>query len=124
MRFLKFCIVGFSGIFINLVTLFILKEFFGLLLIASLIAIELSILTNFLLNDAWTFKDRRRKGKRNFLFRLIKWNFARGSISLVVNWGLFILLTSIGIHYLIAQVIGIILATLIAYITSMVWIWK
>ena len=122
-RFAKFCIVGFSGVIVNLGILYLLKQV-GFFYLASVIAIEASILTNFLLNDTWTFQDKRRPGKKSFLYRLIKWNIARGGTSLIVNFGIFTLLTSIGVNYLVSQFIGIVFATLLAYVLSLVWVWK
>jgi len=63
-RFAKFCIVGLTGVIINLGILYILKESFGFLYFASIIAIELSIISNFILNDIWTFNDKRKQGKK------------------------------------------------------------
>ena len=52
----KFGIVGLSGIAINEGILIYLKEFASFeIWIASPIAIELSIMSNFISNDLWTF---------------------------------------------------------------------
>ena len=55
---LKFCIVGFSGIVINNSLLYILTEFGKLFyLISASIAIETSVVSNFIFHDRWTFKN-------------------------------------------------------------------
>ena len=60
---IKFGIVGISGIIVNTGVLYILSEYFGIFyLISSLVAIELSIINNFIWNDFWTFgheKDQK-----------------------------------------------------------------
>lgn len=59
-RFLKFCIVGGSGVLVDMGLLYLLSDprMLGMGLTRSkIIAAEVAILTNFLLNDAWTFRD-------------------------------------------------------------------
>ena len=52
--------VGVTGVAVNLGTLWTLHVGAGLQAnFASALAIEVSILSNFLINDAWTFRDRR-----------------------------------------------------------------
>jgi putative flippase GtrA len=59
-RFIKFGVVGASGIAVNLGFLFLFADVAELHTnLASGLAIELSIVNNFLLNDRWTFRDRR-----------------------------------------------------------------
>jgi len=123
-RFIKFGIAGLSGVFVNEGVLFFLTEFAGLIYIfSSLIAIEASILSNFFVNDFWAFKDRKRKGKRNFFLRITKWNLAR-VLTGVVNLLILFVLTESGVHYLISNLIGIAVATILAYSMSVLWVWK
>ncbi len=120
-RFLKFCIIGASGLIINEGLLWTLTEFAGLFyLLSSVIAIETSILSNFVLNDIWTFR-RERKGR--FLKRMFKFNIAR-IFALFINLGILWLLTTIGIHYLISNLVGIAMVTLFTYLSSLLWVWK
>ena len=120
-KFLKFCVVGLSGIIINEGLLWILTDFAGFFyLISSAIAIEASILSNFFLNDIWTFK---RQGKNRFLARLGKFNLAR-IVALGINLAILGILTSLGLHYLISNLIGIAIATLFTYLSSIWWVWK
>jgi len=59
-RFLKFAVVGAAGVAVNLGFLALFARVLGLQTnLASALAIELSIINNFLWNDVWTFKDRR-----------------------------------------------------------------
>lgn len=60
-RFLKFCTVGFSGVFVNLGFLWLFHDALGLNQnLASALAIEISILSNFAINELWTFRDQRQ----------------------------------------------------------------
>jgi putative flippase GtrA len=61
-RFVKFAAVGASGVVVNLGTLALLR-FLGVHTnLASALAIEVSILSNFAINHLWTFGDRRDEG--------------------------------------------------------------
>ncbi|ACY13062.1 GtrA family protein [Haliangium ochraceum DSM 14365] len=56
-RFLKFAIVGASGVLVNLGCLALLRALSVQINLASAIAIELSLLSNFAVNYLWTFRD-------------------------------------------------------------------
>ena len=76
-RFFRFGLVGFSGVFVDMIALYFLSDVGGLRLTRSkIIASELAIINNFLWNDLWTFGDisRRQPGKRQRLRRLLKFN--------------------------------------------------
>lgn len=58
--FLKFALVGISGIAVNQGLLALQVDYLNIdLKIASIVAIELSILNNFLWNNIWTWKERK-----------------------------------------------------------------
>lgn len=78
-RFIRFGIVGFSGVFVDMTFLYLLSDPSTLALPltrSKIIAAELAILNNFFWNDTWTFKDiaQKQPGKRQKLKRLIKFN--------------------------------------------------
>lgn len=58
-RFIKFGIVGASGVVVNLLALWVFQQLGIRSSFASALAIQVSILSNFLINDGWTFRDRR-----------------------------------------------------------------
>lgn len=58
---MKFAAVGASGVVVNLGTLALLRFFRVHTNLASAIAIEVSILSNFAINHLWTFGDRRHE---------------------------------------------------------------
>ena len=58
-RLARFLAVGASGVVVNEGILILLKKLGFPLALSSLFAIELSILGNFALNNAWTWHDRR-----------------------------------------------------------------
>jgi len=62
-RLARFALVGLSGVIVNLAALHLFAGVLGIHeIVASALAIETSIVTNFLLNDAFTFRDRRALG--------------------------------------------------------------
>ena len=69
-RFWKFALVGASGVLVNMVTLVVLAEYVDAhKVIAWMFAVGLSILSNFLLNNAFTWRDVRNSSRIHFLMR-------------------------------------------------------
>ena len=64
--FIKFAATGLVGVIINLGTFQILLDFGVHKLLASPLAIELSIISNFLLNNYWTFAERAWSGASGY----------------------------------------------------------
>ena len=76
-RFVRFGLVGLSGVVVDMAILYLLHSTLGFPLTRSKIfAGEVAILNNFIWNDAWTFADvsQRQKGWSARLKRLLKFN--------------------------------------------------
>ncbi len=76
-RFLRFGVVGLSGVFVDLAVYYLLRSSAGLGLTRSaILSASVAILNNFLWNERWTFGDiARRQGKwRQRSKRLLKFN--------------------------------------------------
>jgi len=120
-RFLEYCIVGVSGILVNEGLLWLLTEGAGWhFIVSGAIAIELSILSNFVFNDLWAFNDRRNG---NYFFRMLKFNFSR-ILTGILNLGILWCLTQIGLNYLLSNLIGIAVATIFGFTLCLRWVWK
>ena len=121
--FLKFLAVGASGVVVNLCS-FTLLLMAGLSkYIASPIAIEISIVTNFLLNNYWTFSERETGSRLHI--RGLKFNIV-SMVALGVSYATFLLLSLTdpdGIPQ-VHQLIGIVPATLINYFLNSYWTFK
>ena len=124
-RVFKFGIVGVSGIFINQGVLILLKEIAGFSIpVASVFAIELSVLNNFFWNDIWTFKSADGQQKlssrwhRLIAFQLISMGGA--IINFVV---LIVLVFSLAIDYRIANIIGILLGFIWNFMVNRRFTW-
>jgi dolichol-phosphate mannosyltransferase len=125
LRFIKFAIVGLTGYFVNQGFLLLFYELVKLPLgVASPISIEIAIISNFVMNDYFTFADRRTGGIPSFLGRLGKFNLVC-SIGAAINYLSVLGFTDkFGLHYLISNTIGIALATLWNYFLNRFWTWK
>lgn len=78
-RFLRFSLVGFSGVFVDMAIFYLLSDPSTLawgLTRSKIIAAEMAIINNFLWNDRWTFADiaREQKGLNQRLKRFFKFN--------------------------------------------------
>jgi len=116
-RMIKFSIVGVIGAGINTGFLWILTDFAGLYyLFSSVVAIEIAIMMQFMMNDRWTFKDRKTNDVGQFIKRILKSNLWRSG-GLSVNVGVLYLFTAyIGVYYLLSNIFGIICAFSLNYI--------
>jgi len=88
-RFLRFAVVGASGVVVDMLTLYLLSDpsTLGLGLTRSkVVAAELAIVNNFLWNDAWTFRDLvgRQRGWKFKVRRFVKFN-AVCSLGMLLN---------------------------------------
>ena len=121
-RIIKFGIVGLSGIFVNLFVLWFLTSFIGIYyLYSAIFSIEASIISNFLLNDLWTFRDRR---DRNWIRRLIKFNIISLPAFPMQISVMGILKEIFGVYYLMAAFIGIIIVFIWNFVPNTLWTWK
>jgi putative flippase GtrA len=104
----KFMIVAWLGMLVNTGCLYLFKGVFGIRLIpASILAIEIAIIHNFIWFRLWTWKDR--PNKQPFFRQLIKFNVATGAVDFAANVTvLWSLATIVGIHYLVANILGMI----------------
>jgi dolichol-phosphate mannosyltransferase len=121
--FLKFSVVGAAGVVVNLASFTVLLNMGMNKFIASPVAIEISIIFNFFLNNFWTFSHRDINDKihiRGLKFNIISF------VALGVSYSTFLLLSVVdpgGVPQ-VHQAIGIIPATLINYFLNSYWTFK
>ena len=84
--FVRFCLTGMSGIVVNLGSFQLLIGLGVHELLASPVAIELSIVSNFLINNYWTFGDRVLSGRKRI--RGLKYNVV-SLVTLAAGYGTF-----------------------------------
>ena len=129
-RFIKFGLVGFSGTIVNLLVLFLSQEhlFAGLrpeelrLNCSLALAIFVATVHNFLWNRFWTWRDRKGKTRYRFLVQMGQY-FLASWLSIALQF----IATKIGaqfMHYLLANVIAIILAAVVTFLLNDVWTFR
>ncbi|MBI3321594.1 MAG: glycosyltransferase family 2 protein [Candidatus Omnitrophica bacterium] len=125
-RFVRFCLVGSTGVIVNMGILWGLKstELLGTLR-AGAVAIECSIINNFLWNELWTFRDRSRMSQRlrERAWRLGHFNLICGVGALFQLGMLWALAVKLRWHYLLANLLAIIVVTFWNYGLNTTWTW-
>ena len=137
LRFIKFCLVGGSGVIVNYGLYWILTRLAGFTPLddtatggiisgnlAMAISIETSIITNFILNNYFTFADRNVRGLKAFFSRLFNFNLIC-LIGGLIQIGVANLLTiTLGIYDLISILIAIAVAMLWNFLLNNWWTWR
>lgn len=105
-RFLRFCLVGGSGVVVNMAVLALLVSGGGWQpFVAAPIAAELAIINNFLLNDRWTFRDKR--SGRSLVQRGLRYNGLTLGGVLISIATLTMLVYVFKMHYVVANLLAI-----------------
>ena len=119
-RLLQFQLVAWGGTLVNLGVLWLLKGALNVPLVAAgALAIETAIIHNFTWNYFVTWKDRVDRTVKDCLLRLVQYNLVTASIDFVVNLGtLWALVTFAGVHYLIADLFGMLAGPLFKYFAN------
>ena len=121
--FIKFSLTGLSGVVVNLGSFHLLLQLGLHRYLASPIAIELSIISNFLINNYWTFADRELgEGKR---IRSLKFNVV-SLLALGVSYGSFLILSLLlpGAAPVWLQGLAIVPAVLVNYFLNSYWTFR
>lgn len=120
LTFVRFLVVGGSGVLVNSAALFVLYQLLGLPLVsASALSVELAIASNFVWNDRWTFRSTRLCVSRFVKFNMV----CLGSLVLTTATA-WILVQQADINYLLANLVGIALAATFSFILNLAWTWR
>jgi dolichol-phosphate mannosyltransferase len=116
-RFIRFGLVGLSGVFVDMVLLYLLSDPTALALPltrSKVIASEVAIFNNFLWNDRWTFGDiaRQQQGWQKRLKRFLKFNIVCLAGLLLNVFVLNFLFNFFGLNRYVANLIAIGVATI------------
>jgi len=120
-RFIKFSLVGLSGILVNLAFLFLLTEVVGFSYIWSAIfASVISITNNYTWNYLWTFRDKKTGLIQGWFQYLIMAGIASWLYLLL----LILLTETLGIWYMLSATIAILVTFVLRYFVASRYIWK
>jgi putative flippase GtrA len=125
MRFGKFISVGFIGLLVDMSLLTLLVEIGDFTpTLGKICSTEISIVSMFVINDFWTFKNSGGKDIKKLSQRFIRSNIVRwggGGVGLFI---LHILTTTFSIYYLLANMIGIGIGVIFNYVFESLITWK
>lgn len=121
--FSKFALTGASGVLVNLSVFYILINLGAQKYIASLVAIELSILWNFFINNYWTFSHRELIG--NKLVRGVRFNTVSFG-TLLISFATFFMLSAVMPTWqpLVHQTVAIVPAVFFNYFINSYWTFR
>jgi putative flippase GtrA len=120
----RFVIVGAITAGIQMGLLWLFDNVAGLnYLIAATIAIEITIILSYVLNNAWTFRASQNTGLSEYFGGLLKTNLVRGTawpiqigvLYALVEWG--------GMTALVANVPAILISGLYRFVLDSQWTW-
>jgi dolichol-phosphate mannosyltransferase len=119
----KFVVVGVACLLLAEAVLYILVESVRLgSLLSGAIAVEASVIANFVINDFWTFRQSR--GSNGFFVRMLKFHLTR-LLSIALNFGAYSFMVAVlGINYLVSYFVATLLAFVVNFATSVLWIWR
>ncbi len=119
LRFGKFAVVGATGALVNTAVLILLYQQLHLPLIAaSVAAVEISIIYNFVWNDRWTFARHGWSFERFAMFNSV----AVGGL-IITTATLWALVTQAHVRYLWANLVGIGLGMTWNFAVNSLWTW-
>ncbi|WP_458210075.1 GtrA family protein [Haladaptatus sp. NG-SE-30] len=120
----RFVVVGAVASGVQTMLLWMFVEYAGLeYLIGALFAIEFTIIFQYVINNAWTFRASRNAGRAEYFVGLFKTNVVRGTAIPIQLSVLFALVTWYAIPYLVANLGAIGISGIYRYILDARWTW-
>jgi dolichol-phosphate mannosyltransferase len=121
-RFGRFSVVGATGLVVNTVLLAALSGVIGIhYAVAAVLATQGSTLWNLVFTERWVFagRDHKHSGRRRATAF-----FVMNNVALVARIPLLVLLTStVGINYLVSNILSLVALALVRFGIADVWIW-
>jgi dolichol-phosphate mannosyltransferase len=125
-EFLRFCVVGFSGMMVDIGIIYLLKSFWNVnLLVCNIAGFCVALSTNYLLNRFWSFSHGKNAPlmKSYLLFFLVCLLGLASRLVMVYNLEKYTLL-GVNNHYLIISFVGIILASVVNFWGTKTFVFK
>ena len=122
-NFVKFLVVGMSGLVVNSLVLAAFTELGALhYLLSAILATQASTLWNFGLTERWVFGQRQTE--RRFVMRLVSFLVMNNAMLLLRGPIMTLLVSQLGMHYVIANLASLFAMTLLRYLLADKWIWN
>lgn len=139
-RYVRFGLVGAGGTVVNLAVLYVAHEFLFRAIepvgskpyFSLALAIAVATVNNFTWNRLWTWSDRlhataveegQRLSKRSLLAQVGQYAMASW-LGILLQYALTLGLTHMGMHYLLANVIAIVIASVSNFIANDRWTFR
>lgn len=120
----RFVIVGTIAAGVQMALLWFLVDAVSVnYLIGATIAIETTIVFQYVLNNAWTFQAIQNTGTMAYLYGLFKTNLVRGSAIPIQLGVLFALVEWRSVPYLAANAVAIVISGIYRYVLDARWTW-
>jgi uncharacterized membrane protein/putative flippase GtrA len=124
-RLLQYVLVGALGLGVNQGVLFLATGIVGLpYFVGGTLSRVLSVLTNYALNDAWTWSGRGEAGAYEYAVRGLKYVLTRIVGIAIGLAALVVFVEVLGLHYLIANVLAIGVGIVWGFGASERWVWR
>jgi len=123
-RLRRFFAVGVMAAAIQTALLALLVEVAAVqYLLAATVSIEITIVLQYVVNNAWTFAGTRHVGPRAYLRGLVKTNVVRGSAIPIQLAVLFALVEWLSVPYLLGNLVAVGVSGLYRYALDSRWTW-
>lgn len=105
-QFVKYFIIGVTGVVLDITLLFVFKEYFGLTPVLSVVFNQILVLAYvFFLNKYWAFKSVGMTGQQMIRFFIV----AGGNYLFAIFW-MWLLNNRFAVNYLLARIINVALS--------------
>ena len=125
-RFGRYSLVGFIGAILQLMLVCVLTKSFGVLsTVATLVAVEITILHNFTWHEHFTWGNRGPKSSRRLALRLWRFHAGNGLVSLAGNTMLmYCLVERLQAPVLPAAMGAIVFCSLVNFLIADRWVFR
>ena len=121
----RFVAVGTVAAAVQMVLLWLFVDYGGLnYVVGALVAIEMTIVFQYVLNNRWTFRATRNTGTVGYLVGLLKTNVVRGTAMPIQLGVLFLLVEGQNVPYLAANAVAIAISGVYRYVLDARWTWS
>ena len=123
-RLVRFFLVGLTAAAIQTVLLWGFVDAGGLnYIVGAVVAIEVTIIVQYGLNNYWTFHRTRHTARREYLVGMLKTNAVRGTAIPIQVGLLYVFVTWGGLEYLVGNAVAIALTGVYRYALDSNWTW-
>lgn len=120
----RFVVVGAVAAGVQMVLLWLFVTYAGLnYLVGAVVAIEITIVLQYVFNNAWTFQRAQNTGTVEYFVGLLKTNVVRGTAMPIQLAVLAALVEWRSVSYLLANAFAIAISGLYRYVLDARWTW-